>query len=177
MGSNNRDRLLPKTTKLMPLDIQMPLVQTTLRSGLVVTFKDLEQIDFDAIERYISTYRTLCYGTALEVWGFACILNEVFASPLSTEEVGRNREALHNLFIPFIDSLDDQKWGSKMITRPYDELEHENSIFAMFWRCWGIAVRSAISQGFIDSNVRLNRMSELLIEYAGSPEEVTSICV
>ena len=91
-------------------------------------------------------------------------------SPLSTVEVGENRQDLHNLIIPILDSLDDRKWGSTMVTRPYDELEHENSIFAIFWRGWGIAVRSAISGNFIDETVPLGRMSDLLIDYTGSPE-------
>ena len=170
MEGNDRTWIMPKTTKLMPLDIAMPTVRTTLPSGLVVTFKEPEQIDPEAIERYIEIYRVVCYGTKLEIWGFACILNEVLLSPLSTVEVKENREDLHNLFIPILDSLDDRKWGSKMVTRPYDELDHENSIFAGFWRSWGIAVRSAISRNFIDDAVSLSRMSDLLIKYAGSPE-------
>ena len=123
MESNDRAWLVPKTTKLMPFDIAMPLVKNTLSSGLVIRFKESEQIDPDAIERYIHIYRTVCYGTNSEIWGFACILNEVVVSPLTTAEVEENREDLHNLFIPILDSLDDRKWGSKMITRPYDELE------------------------------------------------------
>ena len=170
MEGNDRTWIMPKTTKLMPLDIAMPTVRTTLPSGLVVTFKEPEQIDPEAIERYIEIYRAVCYGTKLEIWGFACILNEVLVSPLSTVEVEENREDLHNLFIPILDSLDDRKWGSQMVTRPYDELDHENSIFAGFWRSWVIAVRSALSQGFIDDAVPLGRMSHLLIEYAGSAE-------
>ena len=74
------------------------------------------------------------------------------------------------MFIPILDSLDDRKWGSTMVTRPYDELEHENSIFAAFWRCWGITVRRAISRNYIYERVPLTKMSELLINYAGSPE-------
>ena len=170
MQGNDRTWIVPKTTKLMSLDIAMPTVRTTLPSGLVVTFKDPEQIDPEAIERYIEIYRAVCYGTKHEIWGFASILNEVLVSPLSTVEVAENREDLHNLFIPILDSLDDRKWGSQMVTRPYDELDHENSIFAGFWRSWGIAVRSAISQGCIDDAVPLSRMSQLLIEYAGSAE-------
>ena len=170
MEGNDRTWIVPNTTKLMSLDIAMPTVRTTLPSGLVVTFKDPEQIDPEAIERYIEIYRAVCYGTKHEIWGFASILNEVFVSPLSTVEVEEDREDLHNLFIPILDSLDDRKWGSQMVTRPYDELDHENSIFAGFWRSWGIAVRSAISQGCIDDAVPLSRMSQLLIEYAGSAE-------
>jgi hypothetical protein len=170
MEDNNRTWIIPKTTKLMPLDIAMPKVSTTLPSGLTVTFKKPENIDADAIERYVGIYRTVCYGTHLEIWGFACILNELLVSPLSTVEVGENRQDLHNLIIPILDSLDDRKWGSTMVTRPYDELEHENSIFAIFWRGWGIAVRRAISGNFIDETVPLGRMSDLLIDYAGSPE-------
>ena len=74
------------------------------------------------------------------------------------------------MFIPILDSLDDRKCGSKMVIRPYDELDDENSIFAGFWRCWGLAVRSAISRNFIDDAVSLSKMSGLLMEYAGSPE-------
>ena len=170
MESNDRTWVIPKTAKLMPLDIAFPSKKTTLPSGLIVTFNDPEEIDPDAIERYVGIYRTACYGTDLQIWGFACILNELLVSPLSTVEVEENRKDLHNLFIPILDSLDDRKWGSKIITRPYDEMEHENSIFAGFWRSWGIAVRSAISQGFIDDAVPLSKMSDLLIEYAGSPE-------
>ena len=170
MEGNDRTWIMPKTTKLMALDIAMPTVRTTLPSGLVVTFREPEQIDPEAIERYIEIYRVVCYGTKLEIWGFACILNEILVSPLSTVEVEENRKELHNLFIPILDSLDDRKWGSKMVTRPYDELDHENSIFAGFWRSWGIAVRSAKSQGCIGDAVPLSRMSHLLIEYAGSPE-------
>ena len=170
MEGNDRTWIVPNTTKLMSLDIAMPTVRITLPSGLVVTFKQPEQIDSEAIERYIEIYRVLCYGTKREIWGFACILNEVLVSPLSTVEVEENREYLHNLFIPILDSLDDRKWGSQMVTRPYDELEHENSIFAGFWRSWGIAVRSAISRKFIGDTVSLSKMSNLLIEYAGSPE-------
>ncbi len=170
MEDNDRTWIAPKTTKLQPLDIAMPLVQTTLPSGLTVNFKNPGKIDADAIERYIDIYRLLCYGTRLEIWGFACILNEIFVSPLSTVEVEENRKDLHDLVIPIIDTLDDRKWGSKMVTRPYDELQHENSIFAMFWRCWGIAVRSAISEKFIRKTVPLRKMSDLLINYAGSPK-------
>jgi len=170
MESNDRTWIMPQTTKLIPLDIPMPKVQTTLPSGLVVTLKEPGQIDPDAIERYIEIYRVGCYGTKFEIWGFACILNELLVSPISTAEVEENRKDLHSLFIPILDSLDDRKWGSRMITRPYDELEHENSIFAIFWRGWGIAVRSAISGGFIEDTVPLRKMSDLLIEYAGSPE-------
>ena len=170
MENNDRAWIVPKPTKLIPLDIAFPAAENTLPSGLTVTFKNPEKIDPDAIERYVGIYRTVCYGTELEVWGFACILNEILVSPLSTVEVEENRQALHNLFIPVLDSLDDRKWGSTMVTRPYDELEHENSIFATFWRGWGIAVRSAISQGKIDDRVPLRKMSDLLIEYAGSPE-------
>ncbi len=170
MESNDRAWVIPKTVKLMPLDIPFPSKKTTLRSGLIVTFKDPEEIDPDAIERYVGIYRTACYGTDLQIWGFACILNELLVSPLSTIEVEENRQDLHNLFIPILDSLDDRKWGSEMITRPYDEMEHENSIFAGFWRSWRIAVRSAISQGFINDAVPLSKMSDLLIEYAGSPQ-------
>ncbi len=118
----------------MPLDIARPLQKTTLRSGLIVTFKDPEEIDPDAIERYIDIYRTVCFGTEREVGGFTCILNELLMCPLTVVEVEENRSDLHNLFIPILDSLDDRKWGSSMITRPYDEMEHENSIFAGFWR-------------------------------------------
>ena len=170
MDDNGRAWIMPKTTKLMPLDIAMPTVSTTLPSGLTVTFKKPESIDADAIERYVGIYRTVCYGTRLEIWGFACILNELLVSSLSTIEVGENRQDLHRLIIPILDSLDDRKWGSTMVTRPYDELEHENSIFAIFWRGWGIAVRSAISGNFIDETVPLSKMSDLLIDYAGSPE-------
>ncbi len=170
MEGNDRAWVVPNTTKLMSLDIAMPTARTTLSSGLFVTFKDPEQIDPEAIARYIEIYRVVCYGTNREIWGFASILNEVLVSPLSTVEVEENREELHNLFIPILDSLDDRKWGSQMVTRPYDELDHENSIFAGFWRCWGIAVRSAISQGCIDDAVPLSKMSDLLIEHAGSPE-------
>ena len=170
MERNERTWILRNTTKLMPLDIAMPKVRTTLPSGLVVTFKEPEQIDPEALERYIEIYRVVCYGTNREIWGFACILNEVLVSPLSTVEVEENRKDLHNLFIPILDSLDDRKWGSSMVTRPYDELEHENSIFAGFWRSWGIAVRSAISRNFIDDAVSMRKMNDLLIEYAGSPE-------
>ena len=170
MGDNGRTWIIPKTTKLIPLDIAMPSAKTTLPSGLIVAFKKPEDIDPDAIDGYVEIYRTVCYGTELAIWGFACILNEVLVSPLSTVEVEENRQDLHNLFIPILDSLDDRKWGSRMVTRPYDELEHENSIFAMFWRSWGIAVRSAISGDFIDDAVPLSKMSHLLMEYAGSPE-------
>ena len=170
MESNDRAWTTPKTTKLTPWDIAMPKVATALPSGLVVKLKKPEQVDPDAIERCIEIYRTACYGTRLEVWGFACILNELLVSPLSTIEVEENREDLHNLFIPILDSLDDRKWGSLMITRPYDDLGHENSIFADFWRGWSIAVRRAISRSFIDDSVPLKEMSRLLVEYAGSPE-------
>ena len=170
MERNDRTWIIPNTTKLMPLDIRMPRVRTTLPSGLVVTFKEPEQIDHEAIERYIEIYRVVCYGTNLEISGFACILNEVLVSPLSIVEVEENRTDLHNLFIPILDSVDDRKWGSIMVTRPYDELNHENSIFAGFWRSWGIAVRSAISRNFIDDAVPMGKMNDLLIEYAGSPE-------
>lgn len=170
MESNDRTWVTPKTAKLIPPDIPFPSKRTTLPSGLIVTFKDPGEIDPDAIERYVGIYRTVCYGTEREIWGFACILNELLVPPLLTVDVEKNRNDLHNLFIPILDSLDDRKWGSNMITRPYDELEHENSIFAGFWRSWGIAVRSAMSQGFIDDAVRLREMTNLLIEYAGSPE-------
>ena len=176
MKENHRTWIVPKTTKLIPLDVAFPSAKTTLPSGLIVTFKTPEEIDPDAIERYVETYRTVCYGTDLQIWGFACILNELLVCPLSTVEVEENRTDLHNLFIPILDSLDDRKWGSSMITRPFDEMEHENSIFAGFWRSWGIAVRSAISQGFIDDAVPLGKMSDLLIEYAGSPEVLYKWC-
>ena len=170
MERNDRTWIVPNTTKLMPPDIAMPRVRNTLPSGLVVTFKEPEQIDPEAIERHIEIYRVACYGTNREIWGFANILNEILTSPLSIVEVEENRTELHNLFIPILDSLDDRKWGSIMVTRPYDELDHENSIFAGFWRSWGIAVRSAISRNFIDDAVPMSKMSDLLIEYAGSPE-------
>ena len=169
MARHDRTWAIPKTTKLTPWDVAMPS-GATLLSGLTAMLKRSEQLDPDAIERHVEIYRTVCFGTEREIWGFACIINEVLQSPLPTVEVAENREALHNLLRPIIDSLDDRKWGSRMITRPYDELEHENSIFAGFWRSWGIAVRSAISQGFIDDAVPLGKMSDLLIEYAGSPE-------
>ena len=170
MEGDDRTWIVPNTAKLTPLDIVMPTVRTTLPGGLVVTFKAPEQIDPETIERYIEIYRVSCFGTKFETFGFAAILNEVLVSPLSTVEVEENREVLHNLFIPILDSLDDRKWGSKMVTRPYDELEHENSIFAGFWRSWGIAVRSAMAQGYIDDGVSPSKMSNLLVEYAGSPE-------
>lgn len=169
MESNDRTWMIPKTTKLIPLDIAFPKTATTLPSGLTVTFKDPENIDPDAIERYVDIYRTVCFGTQWEIFGFACIINALLVSPLLTADVEQNRRDLHTLFVPILDSIDDRKWGSRMVTRPYDELEHENSIFAMFWRCWGIAVRSAIAQGKIDDRVPLREMSNLLIEYAGSP--------
>ena len=162
--------LIPKTTKLSPFDIRMPTMQTTLPSGLVVTFKREEQLNPDDLQRWIGTYRSVCFGTRMEIWGFACIANELLATPLSMAEVEDNRVDLHNLFIPIIDSLDDRIWGSNMITRPYDELEHENFLFAHFWRSWRMAVRSAIGKGLIGESVRLTRMSDLLVEYAGSPE-------
>ena len=115
MEGNDRTWIMPKTTKLMPLDIAMPRVRTTLPSGLNVTFKEPEQIDPEAIERYIEIYRVVCYGTKLEVWGFACILNEVLLSPLSTVEVEENREDLHNLFIPILDSLDAGEFANRVL--------------------------------------------------------------
>lgn len=169
MESNDRTWVIPKTTKLTPWDIAMPS-GTTLESGLRVALKRPEHLDPDAIEKLVEIYRSVRFGTEREIWGFACIINEVLQSPLPTVDVAKNRESLHNLLLPILDSLDDRKWGSNMITRRYDELEHENSIFAGFWRSWGIAVRSAISQGFIDDAVPLRKMSDLLIEYAGSPE-------
>lgn len=162
--------LIPKTTKLSPFDIRMPMMQTTLPSGLVVTFKPEEQLNPHDLERWIGIYRTVCFGTRMEIWGFACIANELLATPLTLAEVEDNRVALHNLFLPIIDSLDDRTWGSNMITRPYDELEHENFLFAHFWRSWHMAVRSAIEKRLIGESVRLTRMSELLVEYAESPE-------
>ena len=76
MEDNNRTWIIPKTAKLMALDIAMPKVSTTLPGGLTVTFKKPENIDADAIERYVGIYRTVCYGTHLEIWGFACILSQ-----------------------------------------------------------------------------------------------------
>ena len=66
MEDNNRTWIIPKTAKLMALDIAMPKVSTTLPGGLTVTFKKPENIDADAIERYVGIYRTVCYGTHLE---------------------------------------------------------------------------------------------------------------
>ena len=102
MKGNDRTWIIPKTTKLMSLDIAMPTVRTALPSGLVVTFKEPEQIDPEAIERYIGIYRAVCYGTKLEIWGFSCILNEILVSPLSTVEVEENREDLHNPVFPIL---------------------------------------------------------------------------
>ena len=170
MVDNARAWMIPKTTKLSSLDIWMPTTQTTLPSGLVVTFRPIEHMNPDDLERWIEVYRTACFGTRLEIWGFTCIVNELLTTPLSVSEVDNNRVDLHNLILPIIDSLDDRRWGSTMVTRPYDELEHENFLFAHFWRSWHMAVRSAISRRLIGESVRVNRMSELLVEHSSSPK-------
>ena len=73
--------MVPKTTKLMPLDVAMPGARTTLPGGLVVTLKEPEQIDTETIGRYMEICRVVCYGTKFGIWGFACMLNEVLLSP------------------------------------------------------------------------------------------------
>ena len=170
MTDNTRSWIVPNTTKLTSFDIAMPRVSNTLPSGLVVTFKPPEQLNPDDLERWTNIYRAICYGTRLEIRGFACIINELLSTPLSLADVENNRTDLHNLIIPILDTLDNRRYGSNMVTRPHDELEHENSLFAHFWRSWRIAVRTAISEGCISERVPLSRMSELLVEYAGSPK-------
>ena len=170
MAGDARSWIMPNTTKLNSFDIARPTVENTLSSGLVVRFKPTEQLNPDDLERWINIYRTVCYGTGFEISGFACIINELLEVPLSVADVENNRTDLHSLFLPILDSLDDRKYGSTMVTRPYDELEHENFLFAHFWRSWGIAVRSAISEGCIAESVPLSNMSDLLVQYAGSPK-------
>ena len=169
MAGDARSWIMPNTTKLNSFDIARPTVENTLSSGLVVRFKPTVQLNPDDLERWINIYRTVCYGTGFEISGFACIINELLEVPLSVADVENNRTDLHNLLLFILDSLDDRKYGSTMVTRPFDELEHENFLFAHFWRSWGIAVRSAISGGHIDERVPLRRMSDLLVQYAGSP--------
>ena len=169
MAGDARSWMVPNTTKLSSFDIAKPTVSNTLPSGLVVRFRPPEQMNPDELDRLITIYRTICYGTRSEIWGFACIINELLEAPLSTIDVENNRTDLHNLILPIIDSLDDRKYGSTMVSRPYDELDHENFLFAHFWRSWGIAVRSAISERCIDESVPLSTMSDLLVQYAGSP--------
>ena len=170
MAGDARSWIIPNTTKLSSFDIARPRVKNTLPSGLVVRFKPPEQLNPNDFERWIKVYRTVCYGTRFEVWAFACIINELLEAPLSIVDVENNRTDLHNLILPILDSLDEREYGSTMVTRPHDELQHENFLFAHFWRSWGIAVRGAISGGFIGESVRLSRMSDLLVEYAGSPK-------
>ena len=40
MGDNGRTWIIPKTTKLIPLDIAMPSAKTTLPSGLIVDIQE-----------------------------------------------------------------------------------------------------------------------------------------
>ncbi len=159
-------------TKLNYFDAHITLGITKLmksKNGLEVLFKDLEDLDADAFSRWINIFRVVCYGTKYEAWGLNCILNEMLERPLSLKEVEDNKEELYSWIEYLVDALDNHRYGSIPTIRALGALEHENAIFAEFWRAWSIAVKYARQYGKISQSIPLFEMSNLLEEYTECP--------
>lgn len=153
----NYSEVLPGYTQLIKLS-----------SGREVHFQEFDRLDVDRLGLIIDFFRST-YGTRFNDLGLYHFANEIFVEPLSLEETQALKDELYRIVEFFVNTIDDSRYSDLPLIRPAGVLEHENSVFAEFWRAWRMAVMDAIAFKMIEQSVLLDKMSDLLLEYTDCP--------